>query len=97
MTYFNLLFLCEVWHYRPVVKLQEDATWRRNWSVAFYLTAKITAVETMEEFWAFDISDTLNGIGGVLGLYLGGSIYYILLKVYLFIESLVIKWVLGNY
>ena len=31
-----------------------------------------------EELWAFDFDDTLNGIGGAMGLFLGWSLLNIL-------------------
>ena len=33
----------------------------------------MTEVRREEEFWVFDASDTLSGIGGALGLFLGVS------------------------
>jgi hypothetical protein len=34
-------------------------------------------VRREEEFWVFDLSDTVNGIGGALGLFLGWSGLYL--------------------
>ena len=36
-----------------------------------------TMVRKEEEFWVFDLSDTINGIGGALGLFLGWSGLYL--------------------
>ena len=50
------------------------------------MDAKVTNVDVIEEYWAFDISDTVNGIGGQLGLLLGWSIYWVLYETYLVLE-----------
>ena len=49
-------------------------TWKQNWSSAFYITAENTLVKKEEEFWVFDKSDAINGIGGAMGPFLGWSI-----------------------
>jgi len=55
----------------------ERVSWKREWSSAFYFGAERTEVRREEEFWIFDSSDTLNGIGGALGLFLGWSVLYL--------------------
>ena len=72
-------------------KSKEEVTWRRNWASAFYLDAEVTAYEIQEELWAFDINDTINGIGGVLGLFLGYSMYHVLSNVYMLIQKLFVR------
>ena len=56
---------------------EESATWKHNWSSSFFLVAEKTLIKYEEELLAFDISDTLNGIGGAMGLFLGWSVLYI--------------------
>ena len=51
-----------------------EVTWKHAWSSAFYLAAEKTMVRTEEEFLVFDWSDTVNGIGGAMGLFLGWSV-----------------------
>ena len=55
-------------------KSKEDIIWKHNWSSSFFLEAERTMVKHDEELWAFDSSDTLNGIGGAMGLFLGWSL-----------------------
>ena len=64
----------------------EQLKWRKRWSSAIFIHAKITALEINDEYWDFDIADTLNGIGGVMGLFLGWSLYLILYKTYLLVQ-----------
>ena len=47
-------------------------------SAILLLRAEMTEVRREEEFWVFDASDTLNGIGGALGLFLGWSVLYLM-------------------
>ena len=56
----------------------KKVTWIHNWSSAFYLAAKTTEVMKTEEFLIFDLSDTISGIGGSLGLFLGWSVLYMI-------------------
>ena len=74
-----------------VDKTKEKVTWRRTWASAFYLDVEFTAFEIVEEHWAYDINDTVNGIGGVLGLFLGWSLYFILSEFYLCIEKIIFQ------
>ena len=53
-------------------------TWKHDWSSAFYLGAERTEIRKEEEFWVFDVSDTLNGIGGAMGLFLGWSVLHLI-------------------
>ena len=41
-----------------------EVTWKHNWSSAFYLAPEDSEMRTEEEFLVFDLSDTINGIGG---------------------------------
>ena len=82
---------CKKRKFDVVTKENIKVTWRRNWSAAFFLEAKRTAFDVVDEYWAFDISDTLNGIGGVLGLFLGWSVYWILYETFLVIERSITK------
>jgi hypothetical protein len=59
-------------------KNKEEVTWKHNWSSSFFLEAEKTMVKHEEELWAFDFDDTLNGIGGAMGLFLGWSLLNIL-------------------
>ena len=59
-------------------KSKEDITWKHNWSSSLFLEAERTMVRHEEELWAFDFDDTLNGIGGAMGLFLGWSLLTIL-------------------
>ena len=56
----------------------KKVTWRHDWSSAFYLAVKTTEVMKTEEFLIFDLSDTISGIGGSLGLFLGWSVLYMI-------------------
>ena len=64
---------CRVQQYSFSECKSELVTWKHDWSSSFYLGAEMTEVRREEEFWVFDASDTLNGIGGALGLFLGVS------------------------
>ena len=55
-------------------------TWKHDWSSAFYLAPETTEVIISEELWVFDIFDTINGIGGAMGLFLGWSVLFLLQK-----------------
>ena len=52
----------------------EPVTWKQDWSSTVFLTAENTMVRIEQEFWVFDISDMINGIGGAMGLFLGWSL-----------------------
>ena len=69
---------CKVRHFSLTNCKSEKVTWKRDWSSAFYLAARKTEVRKEEEFWVFDISDTINGIGGAMGLFLGWSVLYLI-------------------
>jgi hypothetical protein len=51
-------------------------SWRHDWSSAFYLAAETTEVTKTDEFWVFDLTDAITGIGGALGLFLGWSVLH---------------------
>ena len=59
----------------------EQVSWKREWSSAFYFGAERTEIRKEEEYWIFDSADTLNGIGGALGLFLGWSVLYLVNQV----------------
>ena len=59
----------------------EQVSWKREWSSALYLGAERTEIRREEEYWIFDSADTLNGIGGALGLFLGWSVLYLVNQV----------------
>jgi hypothetical protein len=59
---------------------EEVATWKRSWSSAFYITAETMLLRKKDEYWTFDMSDTINGIGGAMGLFLGWSVLFLLPK-----------------
>lgn len=69
---------CTVSHYSLAECKSVPVTWKHDWSSAFYLAAEKTEVRQEEEFWVFDLSDTINGIGGAMGLFLGWSILYLI-------------------
>ena len=46
-------------------------------------------VRREEEFWVFDLSDTINGIGGALGLFLGWSGLYLANQFVIVIRTIV--------
>ena len=52
-------------------------TWNHNWSSAFHLELETSEVRQEQEFLVFDLFDTLNGIGGAMGLFLGWSVFYL--------------------
>ena len=66
--------ICRVRHYSLVECKSVPVTWKHDWSSVFYLAAEKTEVRQEEEFWVFDLSDTINGIGGAMGLFLGWSL-----------------------
>ena len=59
---------------------EEVVTWKHSWSSAFYLTAEATMLRKEDEYLIFDKSDTINGIGGAMGLFLGWSVLFLLQK-----------------
>ena len=59
-------------------KSKEKLTWKHHWSSSFFLEAERTRVKNEEELLTFDYTDTLNGIGGAMGLFLGWSLLNIL-------------------
>jgi hypothetical protein len=61
---------------------QLKVTWKHDWSSAFYLEPKTTEVAKTEEFLVFDLSDTISGIGGSLGLFLGWSVLYVIQNIF---------------
>ena len=74
------LVKCTILEYHYKKHKQEEVTWKQDWSSAFYLHAETTKQRLEEEYWVFDSSDALNGIGGALGLFLGWSLLFILQK-----------------
>ena len=54
-----------------------QVNWEHSWSSSFYLVPEKTMVKIEEEFRIFDLSDTINGIGGALGLFLGWSVLHL--------------------
>ena len=56
-------------------------SWRHDWSSSFYLAAETTEVTKTEEFWVYDLTDAITGIGGALGLFLGWSVLYMVQKI----------------
>jgi hypothetical protein len=69
---------CRIKQFEFIKQKEELATWKRDWSSAFYLQAETTFVKQDIEFWVFDMSDCINGIGGALGLFLGWSLLCLL-------------------
>ena len=67
-----------------------EATWKHDWSSAFYLAPSKTEFRQEKEFLVFDKSDTINGIGGAMGLFLGWSVLYLIHQL-----SSIVKIVLG--
>ena len=72
---------CKVRKYSFTKTREENITWKHNYSSSFYLSAKRSLFRKEEEFWAFQLSDAINGIGGALGLCLGWSGAYIVTEV----------------
>ena len=60
---------------------KENITWKHDYSASFYLSAKQSLFRREEEFWAFQLSDAINGIGGALGLCLGWSGAFVVTEV----------------
>ena len=69
---------CRIKQFEFVKQKEELATWKRDWSSAFYLQAETTIMKQEREFWVFDMSECINGIGGALGLFLGWSLLCLL-------------------
>ena len=69
---------CSVKEYHLAECEAKIVTRKHDWSSAFYLVAERTEVRKEEEFWVFDASDTLNGIGGAMGLFLVWSVLYLI-------------------
>ena len=69
---------CRVRHFSFAKCVATKVTWNHEESSTFYLSAEKTELRQEEEFWIFDLSDTINGIGGAMGLFLGWSILYII-------------------
>ena len=68
---------CTILQYQLFQCRKKDITWKHDWSSSFFLTAERTMVRKEEEYLVFDEADTINGIGGALGLFLGWSILYL--------------------
>ena len=83
---------CFVAKFSLVKKSDEGVNWKRNWSSSFYLDVKYTAYEVQEEFLAFDIYDTINGVGGVLGLCLGWSVFNVISGIVRYIEHSIVNF-----
>ena len=64
---------CTVRKYVYTKTKEENITWKHDFSSSFYLTAKRSLFKKEDEFWVFQLSDAINGIGGALGLCLGWS------------------------
>ena len=64
---------CTVRRYFFTETREENITWKHNFSSSFYIRARRSAFKKEEEFWVFQLSDAINGIGGALGLCLGWS------------------------
>ena len=71
---------CRTRHFSFIRNKEEVVTWKRDWSSSFYLRAETTMLREENEFWIFDTSDTINGIGGAMGLFLGWSLLFLLQK-----------------
>ena len=84
---------CFVRKFYFLQKSGDEVSWRRNWSSAFHLDVKYTAYEVNEEFLAFDIYDTINGIGGVLGLCLGWSAFNVIIGVITYAEDNIVNFI----
>ena len=65
-----------------------NATQKRNWSSAFYLSVETSSYTRKEEFWVYDVWDLTSGLGGLLGLFIGTSFIGILFAILNFIEKL---------
>ena len=65
---------CTVIKFQFIKIKQEDVDWKHDWSSAFYLAAETSLLRREEEYLVFDMSDTVNGIGGAMGLFRGLSV-----------------------
>ena len=79
---------CKVRHYSFAECKSTSVTWKHGWSSAFYLAPEKTEVRREEEFWAFDFSDVINGIGGAMGLFLGWSVLYLVNQLAIGVKTL---------
>ena len=68
---------CTVIKFQFIKIKQEDVDWKHDWSSAFYLAAETSLLRREEEYLVFDMSDTVNGIGGAMGLFLGWSLLFL--------------------
>ena len=68
---------CKIRKYSLSACRTVPVTWKHDWSSAFYLAPETTEVIKSEELWVFDIFDTVNGIGGAMGLFLGWSVLFL--------------------
>ena len=69
---------CKIRQYSFTECKDSQVTWKHDWSSAFYLAPESTEVIRSEELWVFDMFDTINGIGGAMGLFLGWSVLYLI-------------------
>jgi hypothetical protein len=72
---------CTVLKYSFTKARNKNISWKHDYSASFYLSAKQSLFRREEEFWAFQLSDAINGIGGALGLCLGWSGAYVATEV----------------
>ena len=73
-------FKCTINKFSFTKLTEEVATWKHSWSSAFYLAAETTPLmlRKEDEYLTFDMSDTINGIGGAMGLFLGWLVLFLL-------------------
>ncbi|XP_023331127.1 uncharacterized protein LOC111703419 [Eurytemora carolleeae] len=82
---------CTVRSYTLVEKSSTEADWGRNWSASFYLSVKTSSFISQNEFFAFDIWDLTSGIGGLMGLFVGGSFLSLIFLLYMALENCAVK------
>ena len=69
----NCVPKCLTRHFEFKKTSEKTVSWKRKWSSAFYLYLEDTSIEREEEFWVFDMNALINGIGEVLGIFIGWS------------------------
>ena len=68
---FKTIFNCR--SYEFVKTSSVEASWKRNWSAAFYLDVETSIFTKSEEFIVFDVWDFISASGGLMGLFIGTS------------------------
>ena len=72
---------CEVKDYDYEIKNKKTVSWTTNWISSFYLEPKSSSYEESAEYLSYDSAALIGDVGGYLGLFLGWSLFSIIVAV----------------